>query len=153
MQPDTLEQIFQNIEWKSFIPMLVAVLLGSLIGVEREIHRKSAGLRTNILICMGAALFTHIALGLEEEAARLLAGVITGVGFIGGGALIRDRFHIQGLTTAATIWLVTGIGIACGMRMYEIAVGITILTLIVLFGMGPLDRKIRKPEKIEKITE
>ncbi len=135
-------QVFQHIQWQDFIPMLVALILGGAIGIEREISGKAAGLRTNILICVGAALFTHLALHLESDAARMLSGVITGVGFIGGGAVLQDRGGVHGITTAATIWLVTGIGIACGMRMYDIAIGITCVALLVLVGLHPLDRKI-----------
>jgi putative Mg2+ transporter-C (MgtC) family protein len=142
-----MKEFLQQIQWPEFLPILVAVVLGGMIGVEREVSGKAAGLRTNTLICLGAALFTHLALNLQADAAKMLAGVITGVGFIGGGAVLRDRGGIHGITTAATIWLVTGIGIACGMRMYVMAIGITILTLIVLLGMSPLDKKISKVEK------
>lgn len=148
-----IEQFFRQFDWQVFLPILAAVILGGLIGIEREISRKAAGLRTNILICMGAALFTHLALNLQGEAARMLAGVVTGVGFIGGGAVLRDRGGIYGITTAATIWLVTGIGIACGMRMYLLAIGITLLALVVLLGMNPLDRKIAKSEKKQTFQE
>lgn len=142
-----LEHIINYIDWYGFVPMLVAAILGGIIGIERELSGKPAGLRTNILICMGAALFTHISFDLQTDAAKMLAGVVTGVGFIGAGAVLRDRGGVHGITTAATIWLVTGIGIACGMFMYDIAIGITILALLVLFGMNPVDRKIHRPEK------
>ena len=142
------EQILQNIDWWAFVPMLVAVILGGVIGLERELHRKAAGLRTNILICMGAALFVLVARGFQDEnaATRIIQGVITGVGFIGAGALIHSQLNVHGLTTAATIWLVTGIGVACGMRLYEIAVGATVLALIILVALNPLDKKINRPQ-------
>jgi putative Mg2+ transporter-C (MgtC) family protein len=134
-------------DWSSLIPFGVSILLGGLIGLEREIHRKPAGLRTNILICLAAALFTHLGLSLSEQSldttSRLLQGVITGVGFIGAGAVIRGSHEIHGITTAATIWLVTGIGIACGFGMYETAVGAAAAALIVLWGLSPLDRRLR----------
>lgn len=133
-----------DIDWFGFVPMLAAVVLGGVLGLERERSGKAAGLRTNILICMGAAMFTYLALKLEVDAGRMLAGVITGVGFIGGGAVLQDRGGVYGITTAATIWLVTGIGIACGLGSYDIAIGVTILALVVLVGMHPMDRKLHK---------
>ncbi|MHC5083733.1 MAG: MgtC/SapB family protein [Planctomycetota bacterium] len=136
-----------KIDWHILVPLMVAFVLGGLIGLEREMHHKSAGLRTNILICLGAATF--MVMGREglagpDAISRMTAGIVTGVGFIGGGALIRGRTSVHGLTTAATIWIVTGIGIACGLAMYEIATAVTILTLIVLWGLSPLDRKLNK---------
>jgi putative Mg2+ transporter-C (MgtC) family protein len=109
--------------------------LGGLVGIERELNHKPAGLRTNILICMGAAAFILIArrIGLSQDAiSRMTAGIITGVGFIGGGAVLRDRENISGVTTAATIWVVTSVGIACGMQLYDIAIAITLLSLTAL---------------------
>ena len=149
------EQIFQNIDWNAFVPMLAAVVLGSVIGLERELHHKAAGLRTIILICTGAALFTVVAGYFQDQNAstRVVQGVITGVGFIGAGTIIRDRASVHGITTAATIWLMTGVGIACGLRMYEVAIGVTILTLIILGGLNPLDRKIQRPEKKMESTD
>ena len=89
-------------------------------------------------------------IGLGNDAvSRMTAGIVTGVGFIGGGAVLRDRTNISGVTTAATIWVVTSIGIACGMRLYDMAVSITVLSLIVLAVFGPLDRKIRKTKDPE----
>lgn len=141
-------EFIEMVNWNQFIPYGLAVLLGGLIGLEREIHRKPAGLRTNILICLSAALFTHLALSISEEGfdstSRILQGVITGVGFIGAGAVIRGSHEIHGITTAASIWLVTGVGIACGFGMYDVAVGATVIALIVLWGLSPLDRRLRK---------
>lgn len=144
-----MENIFEQVDFHSIVPLVLAVVLGGLIGLEREIHRKPAGLRTNILICMGAATFMLIATRLSTDptaVARLTAGIVTGVGFIGGGAVLRDHSNVYGVTTAATIWVVTSIGIACGMRLYEIAVTVTFLSLLVLVVLNPLDRKIHKTE-------
>ena len=147
-----MECIWEKIDIQSILPLIVAMVLGALIGIEREVHSKPAGLRTNALICMGAAAFMVIAqrIGLGNDAvSRMTAGIVTGVGFIGGGAVLRDRTNISGVTTAATIWVVTSIGIACGMRLYDMAVSITVLSLIVLAVFGPLDRKIRKTKDPE----
>ena len=145
----------ENIDWSAFIPIVLAMALGGIIGLEREIHHKPAGLRTIILISTGAVLFTVIAENLADinAAMRVVQGVITGVGFIGAGAIMRDRVSVHGVTTAATIWLTTGIGIACGMRMYEIAIGVTFLALITLWGLSPLDRKISKPHHDRRATD
>lgn len=144
-----MQNIFEQIDFHGFVPLVMAVVLGGLIGIEREIHRKPAGLRTNILICMGAATFMLIANHLTTDPtaiARLTAGIVTGVGFIGGGAVLRDHSNVYGVTTAATIWVVTSIGIACGMRLYGIAVAVTLLSLLVLVVLSPLDRKFHKAE-------
>jgi putative Mg2+ transporter-C (MgtC) family protein len=142
-------------DWKQLIPYGVALLLGGLIGLERELHHKPAGLRTNILICLSATLFTELALFMSKDSldstSRILQGVITGVGFIGAGAVIQGSRSIHGITTAATIWLVTGIGIACGFQLYRTAVGVTAIALIVLWGLIPLGRRIRSREEISRV--
>jgi len=122
--------------WTEFIRVLAAAILGAIIGLEREIHHKSAGLRTNILICIGAAVFTIISkqmsLGSEDSFTRIAAQIVTGVGFIGAGAIIRDRGGIHGLTTAATIWLVSSIGMACGAGLFKLAIFTTFIAIFVL---------------------
>ncbi len=148
-----MENTFEQIDFGTFIPLIAAVVLGGVIGIEREINRKPAGLRTNILICMGAATFMMIAnkmLASPDAISRMTAGIVTGVGFIGGGAVLRDRANIYGVTTAATIWVVTSIGIACGMRLYEIAVAVTLLSLLVLVAPGALEKKIQKGQPSAK---
>lgn len=134
------------------VPMLVSLILGATIGLEREIHRKPAGLRTNMLICLGASLFTliskHFGVNPDSET-RIIQGVVTGVGFLGAGVLIHQQGNVHGLTTAATIWLVTAIGIACGARLYGLGVAATILAVAVLMGLNPIERKLGK-KKDEK---
>jgi putative Mg2+ transporter-C (MgtC) family protein len=105
---------------------------------------KPAGLRTNVLICLGAAVFTIIsremASGSQDSITRIAAQIVTGVGFLGAGAVIQDRGGIHGLTTAATIWLMASIGMACGARFYGLAILSTILALVVLVGLGQVDK-------------
>ncbi len=118
--------------------LLLAAVLGGIIGYQRERAGKEAGLRTNMLICIGAALFTVVSeYGFTGPAdpSRIAAGVVTGIGFLGAGAIIfRSREHmITGLTTAATIWVVAGIGVAVGAGLYIAGVVVTALALIVLF--------------------
>jgi putative Mg2+ transporter-C (MgtC) family protein len=128
--------------------LAIAVGLGALIGLEREINGKPAGLRTNILICLGAAGFTIIAIhfggGLGTESGRMAAGIVTGVGFLGAGALIQEGSGIHGLTTAASIWLVSSIGVACGAGLFHIAGVVTFMALLVLLALHPLTKKIRR---------
>ncbi|HEU0054911.1 MAG TPA: MgtC/SapB family protein [Longimicrobium sp.] len=121
--------------------MLLAAILGGAIGMERELSGKSAGLRTMLLICVGATLFTELSLrlatmgaegGFRSDPARLAAQIIPGIGFIGAGAILHGRTRVKGLTTAATLWVVTAIGIAVGTRAYVEAVGSTVLVLFVL---------------------
>ncbi|MBE0535148.1 MAG: MgtC/SapB family protein [Phycisphaerae bacterium] len=130
--------------------LLFAVLLGGAIGLEREITGKPAGLRTNIIICLGATAFTLVAqrlgaeLGAADAGGRIAAGIVTGVGFLGAGALIQQGSGVHGLTTAASIWLVASIGIACGVGFYLLAALVTFLALATLYGLAPITRKIRR---------
>jgi putative Mg2+ transporter-C (MgtC) family protein len=134
-------------DWQSEIfPVFLAVGCGTVIGLERQLKHKAAGLRTNILICLGAAVFTVIsremASGSQDSITRIAAQIVTGVGFLGAGAVIQDRGGVHGLTTAATIWLVASIGMACGAKFYGLAIFSTILALVVLVGLGQVDKYI-----------
>jgi putative Mg2+ transporter-C (MgtC) family protein len=124
----------------------VAALLGGLVGFDREAHRGSAGLRTHVLVALGAAMFTVMATQLEDagifdaenmtlDPTRIIQGVITGIGFLGGAIVFRDRDddRVRNVTTAAGIWVVTGIGIAAGLGFYLLASGVTVLALFVLY--------------------
>jgi putative Mg2+ transporter-C (MgtC) family protein len=111
---------------------------------------KPAGLRTNVLICLGAAVFTIISArmaGDKDSITRIAAQIVTGVGFLGAGAIIQDRGGIHGLTTAATIWLVASIGMACGAKLYLLAVISTLIAIIVLVGLGYLEKTFSRPEE------
>ncbi|MFH1015947.1 MAG: MgtC/SapB family protein [Chloroflexota bacterium] len=122
------------------VRLLLAVVLGTVIGVQRERAKKPAGLRTHILICLGACLFTVVSIyGFDGDVARVAAGVVTGIGFIGAGAIIRGGREgvVAGMTTAATIWSVAGIGLAAGAGLYLVAVVATLLILLVLIIPHP----------------
>jgi putative Mg2+ transporter-C (MgtC) family protein len=130
--------------------ILLAVCCGAAIGLERQLKHKPAGLRTNILICLGAAVFTIISermAGDKDSITRIAAQIVTGVGFLGAGAVIQDRGGIHGLTTAATIWLVASVGMACGAKLYLLAVISTIITIIVLVGLGQLEKFFRRSKE------
>jgi putative Mg2+ transporter-C (MgtC) family protein len=127
--------------------LLTAALLGAIMGFEREVRQKSAGLRTNILIAIGSALFTlmsyEFAAGVAgADPGRLAAQIVTGIGFLGAGAIIRRDGGVQGLTTAATVWVNAAVGVAAGGGEYRLAVIATIVTVAVLFVLTPIERAI-----------
>jgi putative Mg2+ transporter-C (MgtC) family protein len=139
--------------------MLLSVLLGGLIGMEREVAGKPAGLRTNILICAAATLLTDVSIGLSVvdgrqvgDPARLAAQIITGVGFLGAGTIMQGKGTITGLTSAATIWMVAAIGIAIGAGHYFEAGGAGVLVMLVLSGLGPLEYKLRRARRVVSAT-
>ena len=135
------------------ISIILAVIFGAAIGLEREISGKAAGLRTNVLICLGAAVFTIISKEMATTGlspTRIAAQIVTGVGFLGAGAIIRDRGGILGLTTAATIWLVASIGMACGAGFYALAAVSTLIAVIVLIGLGKLEKPLGRYSKKQK---
>jgi putative Mg2+ transporter-C (MgtC) family protein len=121
--------------------LLLAAALGALIGFERELRRKPAGLRTNILIAVGSALFTMISIQLEGGTPdRIAAQVVTGIGFLGAGAILRSGENVHGMTTAATIWVNAAIGMGVGAGQYITAMLATLVTLIVLVILPPVER-------------
>jgi putative Mg2+ transporter-C (MgtC) family protein len=128
------------------LQLALAVLLGGAIGLERELAGKPAGLRTNILICVGAMLFTLMSVRLafqgpgNGDPTRIAAQIATGVGFIGAGTILHARGAVTGLTSAATIWVVAAIGIAVGAGAYVDALETTALVMVVLYGLGYVER-------------
>lgn len=124
--------------------LLLAAALGAAIGVEREVRRKPAGLRTNILIALGSALFTAVSLQLVTSSNgtpdRVAAQVVTGIGFLGAGAIMRSGRNVHGMTTAATIWVNAGVGMAAGAGEYAMAAIATAVTLVVLAILGPIEK-------------
>ena len=130
------------IELEMSLRLLLAAALGAIIGYQRERAGKPAGLRTYILICAGAALFTIVSIygfSAAGDPARVAAGIVAGIGFLGAGAIIRSGHGIvAGLTTAATIWAVAGIGLAAGTGLYLVAAVTTVIVLIILFLPHPI---------------
>ena len=133
------------------LKLLLAVALGGIVGLERETSHKPAGFRTNVLICVGATMMMILS-GLilhEQEAggesfSRIAAGVITGIGFIGAGTIIQARGIVLGLTTAATLWAVAGLGLVIGAGYYWIAILFTALILLTLIIFGYIERHYLK---------
>lgn len=140
------------------IRLVLSVLLGGLIGLERQLHRRAAGLRTHILVCLGSCLIMLTSLHVFDiynnkanlDPARIAAGVITGIGFLGAGAIIREREGIKGLTTAASLWVVAGIGLAVGCGFRRAAIYTTILALAALFFLRYFERMLFGEEGGEK---
>ncbi len=114
--------------------LVVAAVLGAAIGFQREKAKRPAGLRTNALISLGAALFTIIDIfGFAGDQARIAAGIVTGIGFLGAGAILhKEGGIVAGLTTAASIWTVAGVGLAVGAGQWVLALVTTALTVIIL---------------------
>ena len=128
--------------------LLLAAVCGAVLGFEREIKQKSAGLRTNMLIAMGSALYTvmsqELADGIGADPTRVAAQIVTGIGFLGAGAILRTNAGIQGLTTAATIWVNAAVGVAAGGGEFQLAIIATGVTLGVLLLLNPLERQIER---------
>jgi len=129
---------------EDLIKLLVAFALGGLLGFEREFHHKFAGLRTIILICVGAALFTIFSARLagDKDPTRIAAAVVTGVGFLGAGVIIHEGGEVRGLTTASTIWLAAALGIGVGGGYLLFSFVATLLALLVLWGLPRVERGI-----------
>jgi putative Mg2+ transporter-C (MgtC) family protein len=134
----------------------LAVFLGGIIGLEREVSGKPAGLRTNILICVGATLLTDVSLVLVRlpdgtfmsDPTRVAAQIITGIGFIGAGTIMQASGMITGLTSAATIWVVCAIGITIGAGLYMEATGAGLLVGLVLSGLGSIEHRVRRARRV-----
>jgi putative Mg2+ transporter-C (MgtC) family protein len=132
---------------EAFLRLALAAVLGGAIGLEREYHHKPAGLRTNMLIALGSALFSILSVELGAGAGspdRIAAQVVTGIGFLGAGAILRSGENIHGLTTAATIWVNAAIGMAAGLGSYVVATGAATLTLIVLAILPYIERRFEQ---------
>jgi putative Mg2+ transporter-C (MgtC) family protein len=125
--------------------LLLAVVLGGLIGAEREIQRKSAGFRTNILIALGSALFTISSLTIAPnvgDPTRIAAQIVTGIGFLGAGTILRNRDGVHGLTTAATVWVNAALGVTAGGGLFRLTMIAGFITLAVLLVLGPIEAAI-----------
>ena len=137
-----------------FLRLGLAALLGGLIGLERESRRKPAGLRTNILIALGSAVFAILSIEVGTEAGspdRIAAQIVTGIGFLGAGAIMQRGMDVQGLTTAATIWVNAAVGMAAGVGSFTLAAGSAAVALITLTAFGVLERAVEKRNSAEDL--
>lgn len=154
-----LEHLTNIINLDYMLRILIAVIFGFCIGLERELTNKYAGLRTHILVCLGACVFTLISIygfptfapgdnvvvdqatGIRDTS-RVAAQIVTGIGFIGAGTVLRNGPIVLGLTTAATLWIAASIGMACGAGMFEIAFAGTLLSILTLVTIRVFERKV-----------
>ena len=149
--------LFRHEHWlrlELLVQLVLAVILGGVIGLERELKGKPAGLRTNILISIGATLFTVLSMRMAAEKGdpgRVAAQILAGVGFIGAGTILHTRGAVTGLTSAATIWVVAAIGMALGTGAYVEAVGATALVMIVLTGLARLEKLVAARSSITRL--
>jgi putative Mg2+ transporter-C (MgtC) family protein len=144
---DAIARMVDALQLGLLLQLGLAVLCGGAIGMEREVSGKPAGLRTNILICVGATLFTVLSVKLaggRGDPARIAAQILPGVGFIGAGTILHARGAVTGLTSAATIWVVAAIGMALGNAAYTQALGTTLLVMVVLAGLGYLETHVAR---------
>ena len=134
--------LVEQLRLELFVQLVLAVILGGAVGLERELKGKPAGLRTTILITLGATLFTVLSYRMGEgvgDPGRIAAQILTGVGFIGAGTILHMRGAVTGLTSAATIWVVAAIGMAIGAQAYIEALVATLVVMLVLAGLGPAE--------------
>lgn len=137
--------------------LTAAIACGAVLGWDREAHDKPAGLRTHMLVALGAAAFTITTFKLDQQAeieqevlrldpSRVVQGIVGGIGFLGAGSIIRGRGGVEGITTAATIWVVGAVGISCGAGWYQISIAVTVLAALVLTGVGFFQHRFLGPK-------
>lgn len=146
-----LQDLFSLFRYRDLLLILVAIAVGMSIGMEREYHNKTAGLRTIMLVCVGSSIFTMLSTRIGTESPdRIAANVITGIGFLGAGVIFKDENKINGLTTACTIWVTAALGMAIGSTHIFLAVFGAAVVLLVLWGLLYVERWI---DRINKTIE
>ncbi|MEM2611890.1 MAG: MgtC/SapB family protein [Thermoproteota archaeon] len=129
---------------KPIFSLVLAIVFGAIVGLEREKAHKPAGLRTHMLVCLGSCLFTIISEKFSVDPARIAAGIVTGIGFIGAGAIIAEQDKIVGITTAASLWATAAIGLTIGVGDYLLAAASTLLVFLVLSSRTIIRRIIKQ---------
>ena len=141
--------------------LVLAIVIGGIIGFEIEAHKRTAGLRTHILVCIGATLITLTSIYIAQnystsfqncDPSRVAAGIVTGIGFLGAGTIIRARASVMGLTTAASLWSVAAVGMALGVGFYKAAIFAAIAVFVTLIALGKFARKYlgKKEARLEE---
>ena len=149
--------ILTNDVLEILLRLLAAMLIGSLLGINRDLHGKPIGLRTLALVCLGTCLISLIFVDMAHPqsdsniaaVSRVIQGVLAGIGFLGAGVIMHDKegLHVKGLTTAATIWMTAALGVACGLGAWLLAIAGVSLALLVLVIGGPLEKIIHQKLK------
>ena len=154
ISPEWAMQLQQAFDWESFFRLTLAAILGGIVGVERELTGHPAGLRTNILISTSSCLFTILSIkafpltGSAQDTARVAAQIVTGVGFLGAGAVIQTKRAVHGLTTAATIWMVAAVGMAVATDLYVLGIITALMTTGILVLLGPISTWLEAKSEI-----
>ena len=140
-----------NIYIEEAAQVSISFMIGAILGIEREFRSKPAGFRTMILICVGSCLYTILSqqLGSASSTDRVASNIVTGIGFIGAGVIFKEGISVNGLTTAALIWVTAALGMAVGYKSYPIAIVVTIIVVVVLFILEPVQRYIIKFHKVK----
>ncbi|MFN8353636.1 MAG: MgtC/SapB family protein [Spirosomataceae bacterium] len=128
--------------------LIVSFGIGAIIGFERELRNKSAGLRTMILISLGSTLFTLVSMQLGNDPSRIAANIVTGIGFIGGGIIFKESSRVSGITTAATAWVTAALGMSVGTGHYAFTIISMGLTIVVLYGLVPIENWINRRHQV-----
>ena len=136
--------------WTTIVRLIISFLLGAIVGTERQMRRREAGLRTFTLICLGSTMAMLISIWIPQiypnflngDPGRIAAQVLTGIGFLGAGAIIQSRGSVYGLTTAACIWVVAVIGLAVGAGMFTAAIIVTALTVTILISLERFEKRM-----------
>lgn len=148
MNPDLTLEVELNLALR----LTVGLVLGAIIGFERELHRQPAGFRTHSLVALGAALFTIVSAfgftGPMVDPTRIAAQIVSGIGFIGAGTILQYRGHIRGLTTAASLWAVAAIGTAAGAGLFVLALVGTVLILVILSVLDDIEQFVSRRLKL-----
>ena len=140
---------------EDFVRLLAALLIGGIIGAEREYNGKAAGFRTMIMICVGATLFTMVSGRIGGSGDRIAANIVNGIGFLGAGIIFREDNRVKGLTTAATVWAVSALGMCLGSGQYDIALmgfGFIIGSLLVLTGLSKRINRMNQTREYKIVT-
>ena len=127
--------------------LVIAAILGMLVGLERELHHKPAGMRTHVLVCIGATLFAIISTSIKGDlvdTSRIASSVVLGIGFLGAGIIFKEADKIKGLTTAAELWVLAAIGLAVGIGFYFTAIATTTIVLLILVPGKIMEKNIKK---------
>jgi putative Mg2+ transporter-C (MgtC) family protein len=130
------DHVLSGFDLETIVRLLIALALGAVVGLERQLKKRPAGLRTHMLVSLGAAIFTTVGLALEPNTSRIAEAIVAGIGFLGAGAIIAQGGRVRGITSAATLWAVAGLGLVVGVGAYVIAVVITAM----IFGTLMIDR-------------